>query len=59
MPLSDKEQQELQALRDLESKEVSEKKGFFTKLTETVTKFNLSESKFEDIFWDLEVTLME
>ncbi|MBC8494755.1 signal recognition particle-docking protein FtsY [archaeon] len=36
-----------------------EKKGFFTKITETVTKFNLSEKKFEDIFWDLEVTLLE
>lgn len=36
-----------------------EKKSFFTKITETVTKFNLSEKKFEDIFWDLEVTLLE
>ena len=38
---------------------VEEKKGFFKRLTETITKFNLSESKFEDLFWELELTLLE
>ncbi|MFH1589608.1 MAG: signal recognition particle-docking protein FtsY [archaeon] len=38
---------------------VEEKKGFFKRVTETITKFNLSEEKFENLFWDLEVTLLE
>ncbi|MFA5797476.1 MAG: signal recognition particle-docking protein FtsY [Candidatus Woesearchaeota archaeon] len=36
-----------------------EKKGFFTKITETFTKFNLSEEKFEELFWELEVVMLE
>jgi len=36
-----------------------EKKGFFTRITETFTKFSLSEEKFEELFWDLEVVLLE
>ncbi|MEM4266551.1 MAG: signal recognition particle receptor subunit alpha, partial [Candidatus Nanoarchaeia archaeon] len=36
-----------------------EKKGFFAKLTEKVTTTKISESKFNDLFWDLEVALME
>ncbi len=35
------------------------KKGFFSKLTDTITKTNLSEEKFNDIFWELEIILME
>ena len=34
-------------------------KTFFEKITETVTKVSLSDKKFEEIFWDLEVTLLE
>jgi fused signal recognition particle receptor len=37
----------------------TEKKGFFTRITETFTKFSLSEDKFEELFWDLEVVLLE
>ncbi|MGV8168745.1 MAG: signal recognition particle-docking protein FtsY [Candidatus Nanoarchaeia archaeon] len=40
-------------------KEKEEHKGFFSKITDTFTKINLSEEKFEEIFWDLEVTLLE
>ncbi len=36
-----------------------EKKGLFTKITETFTKFHLSEEKFEELFWELEVVLLE
>jgi fused signal recognition particle receptor len=36
-----------------------EKKSIFTRITETFTKFNLSEEKFEELFWDLEVVLLE
>ncbi|GIU69665.1 MAG: hypothetical protein KatS3mg002_0901 [Candidatus Woesearchaeota archaeon] len=48
------------SLKDLK-KEIKEeeKKGFFTKITETFTKFQLSEERFEELFWDLEVVLLE
>ena len=36
-----------------------EKKGFFSKITETFTKFHISEEKFEELFWELEVVLLE
>ncbi|MBU1201718.1 MAG: signal recognition particle-docking protein FtsY [Nanoarchaeota archaeon] len=39
--------------------EKEEEKGFFKKITETVTKFNLSEARFDELFWNLEVTLLE
>ncbi|MBU0667307.1 MAG: signal recognition particle-docking protein FtsY [Nanoarchaeota archaeon] len=43
-----------------EEKETEEEtKGFFKKITEKITKFNLTEKKFEEVFWDLEVTLLE
>jgi len=35
------------------------KKGFFAKLTEKVTTTKISEDKFNELFWDLEVALME
>lgn len=42
---------------------VEEKKGFFSRLTskisEAVTTTSISESKFDDLFWDLEVVLLE
>jgi len=40
-------------------KPVEEHKGFFTKITETFTKIQISEEKFEELFWDLEVVLLE
>src|SRR3989338_5725400 len=36
-----------------------EKRGFFGKITDVFTTKILSEQKFEELFWDLEVTLME
>src|SRR3989338_8226686 len=36
-----------------------EKKGFFARLTETITKKTLSESAFNEIFEDLEIALLE
>ena len=64
-----KEKEELESLKEspkkteekteskLEVKE--EKKGFFKKVSESFTKINLSEQKFEELFWDIEVTLLE
>lgn len=36
-----------------------EEKGFFSRLKDTITKTTLSEDKFSDIFWELEVVLLE
>ncbi|MBI3033283.1 signal recognition particle-docking protein FtsY [Candidatus Woesearchaeota archaeon] len=39
--------------------EQEEKRGFFAKIADVVTKTTLSEEKFEELFWELEVALME
>ena len=39
--------------------EPKEKKSILQKITETVTKVSLSEKKFDDIFWELEIALLE
>lgn len=44
--------------KSLEEKPV-EKKGFFSKLKEKVTTTKISEDKFDDLFWDLELGLLE
>lgn len=36
-----------------------DKKGFFEKLTEVVTKKTLSESKFDELFFELEIAMLE
>ncbi len=36
-----------------------EKKGFFAKLKQAVTTKKISEQQFEDLFWDVEVALLE
>ncbi len=35
------------------------KKGILKKLGEKITKLNITDEKFEELFWDLEVVLME
>lgn len=42
-----------------ETEDLEEKKGFFGRVTERFTKFNLSHEKFEELFWDLEMALLE
>ncbi len=39
--------------------EVKEKKGFFGRVKEKITTTSLSEDKFEELFWDVELVLME
>jgi len=36
-----------------------EPKGFFAKITETFTKIQISDEKFEELFWELEIVLLE
>jgi fused signal recognition particle receptor len=38
---------------------VEEKKSFFEKIKETVTTVKLSDEKFNELFWDLEFTMLE
>ncbi|MCB9359371.1 signal recognition particle-docking protein FtsY [Candidatus Woesearchaeota archaeon] len=38
---------------------VSEKKGFFAKIRETITTKKISEKQFEDMFWEIEMALLE
>ncbi len=42
-----------------EKEEPKEEKGFFERIKDTITKTTLSEDKFGDIFWELEVVLLE
>lgn len=42
-----------------EPEDVDEKKGFFGKLKETFTKKKLSQEKFDELFWELELTMLE
>ncbi|MDD5133092.1 MAG: signal recognition particle-docking protein FtsY [Candidatus Nanoarchaeia archaeon] len=39
--------------------EVKEKKGFFARLKEKVTTSHIDEAQFEELFWELEVILLE
>ena len=39
--------------------EVPEEKGFFQKITETITTKKISAEKFDELFWDLELALLE
>lgn len=38
---------------------VEEKKGFFGKITEVITTKKISADKFDELFWDLELALLE
>jgi fused signal recognition particle receptor len=45
--------------KDLEQPEDVPKKGFFSKITDIVTKTKLSEKKFDELFWEMELVLLE
>lgn len=42
-----------------EAVEEPEKKGFFQRITETITTKKISAEKFDELFWDLELALLE
>jgi len=54
-----KKEEEREEKTEEEEKEPEEKSGFFKRIKETFTTVKLSEEKFESLFWDLEVVLME
>ncbi|MCF7866319.1 signal recognition particle-docking protein FtsY [Candidatus Woesearchaeota archaeon] len=43
----------------IEKVEAPQKKSIFSSVSDTFTKIQLSEEKFENLFWDLEITLLE
>lgn len=42
-----------------EEPKIEEKKGFFGKITEVITTKKISAEKFDELFWDLELALLE
>jgi len=53
-------QKEVKLVDDEKVVDVTQKKGgFFSKLKETFVKFKLDDEKFEEIFWEFELGLME
>lgn len=45
--------------KETASEEAVEKKGFFGKIKQTLTTKTISTEKFEELFWDLELVLLE
>ncbi|MBW2973805.1 signal recognition particle-docking protein FtsY [Candidatus Woesearchaeota archaeon] len=44
---------------EVEEEPKEEKKGFFKRITEKITTKKISESKFDELFWDLELAMLE
>ncbi len=51
--------QEVKSEKKEEVVEEPEKKGFFQRITETITTKKISAEKFDELFWDLELALLE
>ncbi|MBI2107974.1 signal recognition particle-docking protein FtsY [Candidatus Woesearchaeota archaeon] len=51
--------QERPKAREQPAEEVHEKKGFFTRLKESITTTNISSNEFEELFGELELALLE
>ena len=58
-PKEEEKEQKLEVEAQEEKKEKHEKKSLFESIKEKVTTKIISEKQFDDIFWDLEVTLLE
>ena len=52
-------QKEKEEQKEEKKEEEKEKKGFFAKIARTLTTKKLNEKKFEELFWDLEIALLE
>ncbi|MBT3282428.1 signal recognition particle-docking protein FtsY [archaeon] len=53
-----KEEEIIEKVED-EKPQEPEKKSFFKKISDAVTKKSISESKFQEIFWDMELAMLE
>jgi len=51
--------EEIKTAEEVKQEKPEEKKGFFKKITEAISKKALSEKQFDDLFFELEVVLME
>ena len=47
------------SIEEQENVEEPEKKGFFSRVKETISTKKISAEKFEELFWDLEIVLLE
>jgi len=56
-PATQKFEPDLSKIKEIS--EVEEKKGFFGKVKQTFTTKTISADKFEELFWELEVALLE
>lgn len=56
-----KKKEEKEAEEPVKEEKIPEepKKGFFGKIAETITTKKIDESKFDELFWDLELALLE
>jgi fused signal recognition particle receptor len=61
VPVKVEEKVEIKVEEKIEVKEEApeEKKGFFQRITETITTKRVSPEKFDELFWDLELALLE
>ena len=50
---------EVETAKDIEEIKPAEKQGFFSKVTQGITTKKIDEGKFDELFWDLELALLE
>jgi len=55
----DKELEEAEVAEEREEEKTKESKGLFGKIKETLTTKTISSEKFEELFWELELALLE
>ena len=55
----DKPEISSEVIKETKEEPKKESSGFFSKITDVVTKKTLSEDKFDDLFFELEITLLE
>jgi fused signal recognition particle receptor len=54
-----KKEEKVEEKVEVKKEEPEEKKGFFGKITEVITTKKISADKFDELFWDLELALLE
>jgi len=59
LPLEKHAVAEKESQEEKEAKEEKEKQGLFTKIKQTLTTKTITAEKFEELFWDLELALLE